>query len=190
MGRLIDDLLLLARLDQGRPLERRPVDLAALVGDAVLDAGAVDPERSITTDVTPGLSVTGDEHRLHQVVANLLNNALRHSPPTAAVRVGLHADGGRAMLEVHDDGPGMTPEVAARAFQRFYRADPSRSRGRGGSGLGLSIVQAIVESHGGRVALDTVPGEGATVRVELPLAPAWPGPAPGAQLVQVSGQPS
>ena len=177
MGRLIDDLLLLARLDQGRPLERAPVDLGGLVDDSVLDARAIDPERTIETDLASGITVLGDEHRLHQVLANILGNALRHSPRTAAVRVTLARRDRVGVLEVHDDGPGMPPDVAARAFERFYRADPSRSRDRGGSGLGLSIVRAIVEAHGGSVSLDTAPGRGTTVRIELPL---HEGPAPTA----------
>jgi two-component system OmpR family sensor kinase len=183
-ARLIDDLLLLARLDQGRPLERAPVDLGGLVDDSVLDARAIDPERTIETDQAAGITVLGDEHRLHQVLANLLGNALRHTPRTAAVRVSLIRRDRVGMLEVHDDGPGMPPDVAARAFERFYRADPSRSRDRGGSGLGLSIVRAIVEAHGGSVALDTAPGRGTTVRIELPLregpTPTSPPTAPSA----------
>jgi two-component system OmpR family sensor kinase len=169
MGRLIDDLLLLARLDQGRPLERATVDLGHLVNDAVLDARAIDPERPITTELASGVNVLGDEHRLHQVVANVIANSLRHSPQSAAVHVQLTRTDRRAVLEVSDEGPGMTPDVAARAFERFYRADPSRSRDRGGSGLGLSIVRAIVEAHGGSVTLVTAVGEGTTVRIELPL---------------------
>jgi two-component system OmpR family sensor kinase len=168
MGTLIDDLLLLARLDQGRPLERAPVDLGVLAVDAAADARVRAPERRVTASVSEGVVVNGDEHRLRQVVANLVSNALVHTPPGAAIEARVRTDNGSAVLEVHDDGPGMSPDVAAHAFERFYRADRSRSRQYGGSGLGLSIVQAIVDAHGGSVTLDTGLGNGTTVRVELP----------------------
>jgi two-component system OmpR family sensor kinase len=168
MGTLIDDLLLLARLDQGRPLDRAPVDLGVLAVDAAADARVRSPERRVTASVSEGVVVNGDEHRLRQVVANLVSNALVHTPPDAAIEARVRSDNGSAVLEVHDDGPGMSPDVAAHAFERFYRADRSRSRQYGGSGLGLSIVRAIVDAHGGRVTLDTGLGHGTTVRVELP----------------------
>jgi two-component system OmpR family sensor kinase len=168
MGSLIDDLLLLARLDQGRPLDRGPVDLGVLAVDAAADARARAPERRVTASVSEGVVVNGDEHRLRQLVANLVSNALVHTPPDAPIEARVRSDNGSAVLEVHDDGPGMSPDVAARAFERFYRADPSRSRHHGGSGLGLSIVRAIVDAHGGTVTLDTSLGRGTTVRVELP----------------------
>jgi two-component system OmpR family sensor kinase len=171
MGALVDDLLHLARLDQGRPLARSAVDLVAVAADAVRDARAVDPSRPIAAAGPDGpVLVAGDEARLRQVVANLVGNALVHTDPGTAVslRVLRPADG-EAAIEVHDDGPGMAPDVAARAFERFYRADPSRSRHRGGSGLGLAIVEATVRAHGGRVELVTAPGAGATVRVVLPV---------------------
>jgi two-component system OmpR family sensor kinase len=168
MGSLIDDLLLLARLDQGRPLEQAPVDLGVLAVDAVADARAREPERRVTASVMEGVVVAGDEHRLRQLVANLVSNALLHTLPDAAVEVRVRADSGDAVLEVRDEGPGMSPDVAARAFERFYRADPSRSRHQGGSGLGLAIVRAIVDAHGGNVTLDTALGSGTTVRVTLP----------------------
>lgn len=171
MGTLVDDLLLLARLDQGRPLERRPVELAALAEDAVRDARAVDPDRPITVSTNGPVTVIGDEARLRQVVANLVGNALVHTPPGTPVDVRVSADTTRAVLEVTDQGPGMSDDVAARAFERFYRADPSRSRHAGGTGLGLAIVQATVAAHAGSVALDTAPGRGTTVHVELPMAP-------------------
>ncbi len=168
MGTLIDDLLLLARLDQGRPIDRGPVDLGVLAVDAAADARARSPERRVTASVTEGVVVNGDEHRLRQVVANLVSNALVHTPSDAAIEARVRSNNGSAVLEVHDDGPGMTPDIAVHAFERFYRADPSRSRHHGGSGLGLSIVQAIVDAHGGTVTLDTGLGHGTTVRVELP----------------------
>lgn len=168
MGSLVDDLLLLARLDQGRPLERRPVDLGSLAIDAVTDARVVDPARPIGIQADDGVVVTGDEGRLRQVVANLVANAVVHTPPASPVEVRAFADHSRAVLEVEDHGRGMTPDVAERAFERFYRADPSRSRSGGGTGLGLSIVRAIVEAHAGAVSLRSALGEGTTVRVELP----------------------
>ncbi|MEJ7585221.1 MAG: HAMP domain-containing sensor histidine kinase [Acidimicrobiales bacterium] len=169
MGSLVDDLLHLARLDQGRPLEQDPVDLALLADDAVRDARAVDPDRSVSTDIDGALVVTGDEGRLRQVLANLLANSLVHTPAGTPMEVRLSRIDGRAVVEVVDRGPGMSEESASRAFERFYRADPSRSRHQGGSGLGLAIVQATVEAHGGEVSLRSAPGVGTTVRIELPL---------------------
>jgi two-component system OmpR family sensor kinase len=181
MGSLIEDLLLLARLDQGRPLELADVDLGALATDAARDAAAVAPDRDISTAVETGVVVRGDEARLHQVVANLVGNALVHTPPGTPVELRVQREGDHGVLEVVDHGPGIAPDVADHAFERFYRADPSRSRHRGGSGLGLSIVDAIVTAHGGAVGLtsSTPPGSadsdgatmpGTTARVLLPLA--------------------
>lgn len=170
MGSLVDDLLHLARLDQGRPMEVAEVDLGAVVADVVRDARAVEPERSIASVVEGPVTVTGDDGRLRQVVTNLVANALVHTGPTASVEVRLRQEGGGAVLEVVDDGEGMSPEVVARAFERFFRADPARARHRGGSGLGLAIVDATVAAHGGTVGLRSAPGEGTTVRVELPVA--------------------
>jgi two-component system OmpR family sensor kinase len=168
MGGLVDDLLHLARLDQGRPLERMPVALDRLVLDAVNDARAMAPDREISADGVNPVTVIGDEARLRQVIANLLTNARVHTPPTSSIDVRVAASGGRAVLEVADQGPGMPPEVAAQAFERFYRADPSRARNAGGSGLGLAIVKATVEAHGGTVSLTSSPAAGTVVRVELP----------------------
>lgn len=170
MTSLVDDLLLLARLDEGRPLAAEAVDLGVLGVDAAADARAVAPDRTITADVAAGVVVAGDEHRLRQVVGNLVGNALVHTPAGTPVSVTVHDGGGRAVVEVHDDGPGMEPDVAERAFERFSRADASRSRHAGGAGLGLAIVRAIVVAHGGVVALESAPGAGTTVRVELPRA--------------------
>lgn len=169
MGGLVDDLLHLARLDQGRPIEREPVDLAALARDATRDAQVVDPERTIAVEADGTLVVRGDEARLRQVLANLVTNAIVHTAPRTPVEVRAHRVGDDAVLEVIDRGAGMPPDVAARAFERFYRADPARARDRGGSGLGLAIVEATVTAHGGTVALNTAPGAGTTVRVVLPL---------------------
>jgi two-component system OmpR family sensor kinase len=170
MGLLVDDLLLLARLDQGRPIERDHVDLAALAADAVTDARAIDPNRDITLEAPPSAALEGDEVRLRQVTANLLSNALMHTPPGTPIEVRVAVDGTHATLEVADHGPGLHPDDVARVFERFYRSDPSRTRESGGAGLGLSIVKAIAEAHGGSVEVVTAPGQGATFKVALPLA--------------------
>lgn len=169
MGVLVDDLLLLARLDQGRPMDSAPVDLTALVGDLVADARVVEPERPIDEVSEVPVTVRGDDVRLRQVVGNLLSNARAHTPPGAPVVVRTLIRGGEAVVEVSDRGPGLASEHAERVFERFFRADPSRARASGGSGLGLSIVSSIAEAHGGRAEVESVPGEGATFRVVLPL---------------------
>ena len=169
MGVLVDDMLLLARLDQGRPLESRPVDLAAISADAVADARAVDPARPIALAAPEHLMVTGDEGRLRQVLANLLTNARVHTPPGTPVRVDLEAHDAAVTLTVEDDGPGLGPEPG-RVFERFYRADPARARASGGTGLGLSIVAAVVAAAGGRVEAGASATGGARIQVELPVA--------------------
>lgn len=169
MGGLVDDLLHLARLDQGRPLELTSVDLAVLARDAVRDAQAVDPERPVTVEADQAMVMRGDEARLRQVLANLVTNALVHTEPGTPVTVRVRREGDEGVVEVVDRGAGMAPEIAARAFERFFRADPSRSRHRGGSGLGLAIAEATVTAHGGRISLDSSPGAGTTVRFSLPL---------------------
>jgi len=175
MAVLVDELLLLARLDEGRPLECAPVDLARLAGDAVTDARAVEPDQPIHYERPPPITVLGDEGRLRQVLANLLANVRQHTPPGTAATVQIQAvtaeDGALGVrVEVADDGPGLTAEQAARVFERFYRTDPSRSRQRGGAGLGLAIVAATVAAHGGAAGVESVPGAGATFWVEMPLA--------------------
>ncbi len=169
MGRLVEDLLALARLDQDRPLDRSPVDLSAVAEDAARDAKAVEPDRPVQALADTPVTVVGDDARIRQVVANLVGNALVHTPRGTPIELRVGQADGHGVLEVIDHGPGMAPDVAARVFERFYRADPSRSRHRGGSGLGLAIVDATVAAHGGSVSLHTAPGEGTTVRVELPL---------------------
>lgn len=170
MGLLVEDLLLLARLDQQRPLERRDVDLLELATDAVHDARAVDPARTVSLEVVAAGQppvVSGDAARLRQVVGNLVSNALTHTQAPVTVRVSTAS--GAAVLEVADSGPGIPAEDREHVFERFYRADASRTRSSGGSGLGLSIVHALVVAHAGSVVVDETPGGGATFRVTLPL---------------------
>ncbi len=172
MGLLVDDLLLLARLDQQRPLARQSVDLLGLAGDAVHDARAVQPERTVTLEILPGSEapvVTGDEARLRQVVGNLMSNALHHTPVDAPVTVAVGTANGSALVAVRDTGPGLSPEQKSRVFERFYRADTARTRATGGSGLGLSIVVALVAAHHGSVDVTDSPGRGTTFTVRLPL---------------------
>jgi two-component system, OmpR family, sensor kinase len=238
MGLLVEDLLTLARLDQQRPLAKAPVDLLTLAADAVQDARIIAPGRPIDLVVAPGTAfiVDGDEPRLRQVVANLVNNALTHTPDSTAVRVKIapgtvqaglapmprepgdfrefgtsgepgtpgelaSGEAGRTgeadlareapawaagtgpvaavasgtvpavVLDVADDGPGMTAEASQRVFERFYRADAARNRASGGTGLGLAIVAGLVAAHGGTVSVRTAPGQGADFRVKLPLSP-------------------
>ncbi len=169
MGRLVDDLLLLARLDEGRPLERGPVDLAALAEDAAADARASAPQRMIRLVAADDVVVTGDELRLRQVVGNLVRNALVHTPAGTPVEVDVSGDGDVGVLTVADRGPGIPPGTADRIFERFYRTDPGGGRDHGGSGLGLSIVAAVVAAHAGTVHLSETPGGGATFTIRLPL---------------------
>ncbi|MDA8340707.1 MAG: HAMP domain-containing sensor histidine kinase [Actinomycetota bacterium] len=170
MADLVADLLLLARLDEGRPLERVPVDVTALVADAAHAATTVGPEWPVTLAVPEAVTVTGDPARLRQVVDNLLANVRAHPPPGTPVTVEVRRLGPVARLTVADNGPGMPPDVAGRAFERFSRADASRSRSSGGAGLGLAIVQAIVVALGGAVSLEVPEGGGTRVAVELPVA--------------------
>jgi two-component system, OmpR family, sensor kinase len=172
MGQLVDDLLLLARLDQGRPLRRESVSLTNLIRDAIDDARAIEPGRPISASVADDVSVIGDEDRLRQVIGNLLANVRVHTPADLPLEVSLTADvpARRATLIVADHGSGIPPEHADSIFDRFYRVDVGRSRDRGGSGLGLAIVSAIVGAHGGMVSHSPTPGGGATFTISLPLA--------------------
>ncbi len=194
MGVLVEDLLLLARIDQQRPLERRPVNVLALAADAVQDARVVAPDRDVRLTVghDTAFLVIGDEARLRQVVGNLMSNALTHTPDGTPIEVHVRSGyldpaapepvgpgslgvpdppGPAVILEVVDHGPGMTRDQAERVFERFYRADQARTRRTGGTGLGLAIVSALVNAHGGSVSVNTAPGQGATFRIALPLDP-------------------
>ena len=170
MTGLVDDLLVLARLDQGRPLAKEEVDLRAIANDAVADARVVAPQRDISISANGPVVVTGDDTRLRQVMGNLMRNALVHTPQQTPIEVAVATDGGLGRMSVADHGPGLTEGEVSRIFEPFYRADPSRSRDSGGAGLGLSIVSAVVTAHGGRVKVRQTDGGGATFEVELPLA--------------------
>ncbi len=182
MGLLVEDLLLLARLDQQRPLAHQPVDLLVLGADAVHDARLLAPARTVELSVQPGAAflVVGDEARLRQVIGNLMSNALSYTPDGTPIEVSISSgtldpQAGdhtpAVLLDVTDHGPGMSPEQAHRVFERFYRADQARTRTTGGSGLGLAIVRALVAAQGGVTSLRTAEGQGATFRIALPLAP-------------------
>ena len=171
MGLLVEDLLMLARLDEQRPLDRSPVDLLAVAADAVHGARAVAPDRHVALEIIDGPGtpeVLGDDARLRQVLGNLVSNALTHTPPQADVTVRVGTVDSDAVLEVADTGPGLGPEDRERVFERFYRADASRTRASGGSGLGLSIVAALVAAHGGKVEVESEEGVGSTFRVHIP----------------------
>jgi len=170
MTSLVEDLLLLARLDEGRDLETGPVDLSGILLDALSDAHAAAPDHAFALDLPDvPVIVSGDDSRLRQVVANLLANARVHTPAGTAITVGLEA-GDSAILTVADNGPGIPSKRQASLFERFTRGDESRSRAAGSTGLGLAIVRAVVEGHSGTVSVDSVPGR-TVFTVVLPLAP-------------------
>ncbi|WP_202918524.1 sensor histidine kinase [Streptomyces cavernae] len=195
LTRLVEDMLQLARLDEhalkntgkptGKPtgshppglpagLDLAPTDLRTLAADALHDIRALDPVRPVTLTGPAGdgppasAPALADESRLRQVVTNLVGNAVTHTPPGTPIRIGVGAVGDHAVLEVADQGPGLTPEQSSRIFERFYRADTSRTRATGGAGLGLAIVRSLVTAHAGEVAVDSAPGRGATFRILLP----------------------
>jgi len=170
MGALVEDLLLLARLDEGRALLLGPVALDALVEDAVRDARAVEPDRPIALSAHP-VTVVGDEARLRQAIGNLLANARVHTPAGTPVEVTVGPDGAAAVVEVADHGPGLPAGADRRVFERFYRADEARSRASGGAGLGLAIVAGVVEAHHGEATVASAPGAGARFRLHLPQRP-------------------
>jgi two-component system, OmpR family, sensor kinase len=169
MSLLVDDLLLLARLDEGRPLEQERVRLDEVVREAIDAARAVDPDRPIESELAEAV-VIGDHDRLRQVVDNLLANVRAHTPAATPARVRVARNGAAATVEVSDEGPGLDEEQLEHVFERFFRTDASRARASGGVGLGLSIVDAVVRAHGGEATASSGPGEGTTIRLQLPLA--------------------
>jgi two-component system OmpR family sensor kinase len=168
MGRLVDDLLLLARFDAGRALECRPVDLASIAAEAVQQARIVAVDRPITLEAAEPVIVEADAERLRQVVDNLIGNAIQHTPPGTPVAVTVSSEPGSGRLTVADRGPGMTKEQASHVFERFYRTDDARTRARGGTGLGLAIAASLAAAHGGELTVDTKPGHGAAFHLRLP----------------------
>lgn len=168
MKGLVEDLLLLARLDETRPFEPEPVDLAVLAADACTDAVAVDPTRAVTLDAPTPVVVPGDAAHLRQAIANLVTNALRHTPPGSPIEVSTRLDGDRASVTVRDHGPGLDEVAIAHAFDRFWQADAARVGT--GSGLGLAIVGGIAEEHGGTAHASNAPGGGAEVSFTVALA--------------------
>jgi len=167
MTRLVDDLLQLAHLDEEQPLQITTVDLSRLVATAVRDAREV-AGLTITSAVERDIVIDGDDVRLRQVIDNLLTNIRIHTPEGTRAHVTLRLDSHQAVLEVGDDGPGIPPKHANHVFERFYRADASRSRDAGGAGLGLSIVASTIHAHGGRVNVETTAGTGTVFRAHLP----------------------
>jgi two-component system, OmpR family, sensor kinase len=171
MGRLVEDMLMLAKLDAERPLQRCAVDIAILAADAVADARAVAPGRTVHFEGSAGEAVVlGDEDRLRQAINNVVGNALVHTDADVAVVVRCVALATAVRVDVEDHGEGMPAAVADRVTERFFRADPARARHRGGSGLGLSIVDAIATAHGGTVEVDSRTGRGTIVRITLPAS--------------------
>ncbi len=168
MGVLVEDLLSLARLDEEPEREPERLDLAALAGDATADARATAPDRTISLDTGGPAMVTGDPLRMRQLLANLLRNAIIHTPPGTPIEVGVADEPGWVTLSVSDHGPGIPAEARKKLFERFYRKEGGRERGRGGSGLGLAIVDGVVSAHGGSVTITDTPGGGATFAVRLP----------------------
>jgi two-component system, OmpR family, sensor kinase len=179
MTGLVEDLLLLARLDNGRAVAHEPVDLTRLVVDAVSDARVAGADHRWTLDLPDEpVEVAGDADRLHQVIANLLANARTHTPPGTTVSVGLSRADGSVLMRVADDGPGIPPELLPRVFERFARGDSSRSRSAGSTGLGLAIVAAVADAHGGTVTVDSSPaGTAFTVRLPATAVPVGNGSA-------------
>jgi two-component system OmpR family sensor kinase len=170
MGRLVEDLLLLAKFDTDRPLDRRHADLASIAAQAVQAARIINPDRPVTLLAGDPVIVYADTERLRQVIDNLIGNATQHTPPGSAVTVSVTSTTGTAEITVADNGPGMTSEQAAHVFERFYRTDTARDRARGGTGLGLSIAASLAAAHGGDITVDTNPGQGAGFHLRLPLA--------------------
>jgi two-component system OmpR family sensor kinase len=169
MARLVDDLLLLARLDQQRGIEQRPVDLVSLANEAATDFAAVSADHPLEWEPEGEVVVRGDRLRLRQVIDNLLNNARLHTPAGTKIRLAVARNGTGAEVTIADEGPGIPPDAQEHIFERFWRADSSRHRNTGGTGLGLAIVQSLVNAHGGSVTLESEPGHGARFTINLPL---------------------
>jgi two-component system OmpR family sensor kinase len=170
MGVLVEDLLILARLDEAPELRRQQVDVAKLARDAVADARATAPDRTISVDGPAKADVRGDPNQLHQVVANLMRNALSHTPGGTPIEVSVWREGDEVAVRVRDHGPGIPAGAGSRLFDRFWRAEKGRERGRGGAGLGLAIASEIVSAHGGRIHAENAPGGGARFTLHLPAA--------------------
>jgi two-component system, OmpR family, sensor kinase len=187
MGRLVDDLLLLAQFDEDRPLDLQPVDLSSIAVQAAAGARAIRPDRPLTVLAAAPVIVRADAGRLRQVLDNLIGNALQHTPAGTPVTLTVTARSADGQVSVADAGPGLSAAQATRVFDRFYRTDRARSRASGGTGLGLSIAATLVAAHGGTIDVDTQPGHGATFVVRLPLAPA---PAAGGPLEPLEGSSS
>jgi two-component system OmpR family sensor kinase len=179
MGHLVEDLLLLARLDEGRPLEREELELVGVAAEAVQTASTVGPSWPVQLVAQRPVEIVGDRMRLRQVLDNLLANIRTHCPQGTASVVTVEQEGQDAVITVADNGPGLDPEGAARIFERFFRADASRSRLFGGAGLGLSIVASITKAHGGTVTAGPNPGGGTVFTVRIPLSPAPEAQGPG-----------
>ena len=172
MGALVEDLLLLARLDQSRQMELRPVDLTHVIEDTVASATAAGPNHPITAIMPKELYTLGDSDRIYQVFTNLLANARTHTPAGTAITIDAHAEVDGIYVTVSDNGPGLSEDDQKKIFERFFRADPSRQRHSSeGSGLGLSIVDAVMQAHGGKVGVVSKPGEGATFTLFFPSTP-------------------
>ncbi len=179
MGVLVEDLLTLARLDEAPELRREPVDLAKLARDAAEDARATAPDRPIDVDAPDVAVVSGDPHQLHQVIANLMRNALVHTPAGSAIEVSVQQDDSAATITVRDHGPGLPPGARKHLFDRFWRSEGGRERGRAGAGLGLAIVRDIVDAHDGQVDASNAPDGGAVFVVRVPAPQREPAPIPG-----------
>ncbi len=174
MGRLVEDMLLLAKFDQARPLDHAEIDIPTVLEDTAADARLTDPDRPITVELdgdAEALRVMGDGDRIRQIVVNLVGNTLVHTPVSTPVSLRAKRVDDLVVVSIIDRGPGMPPDIVAKAMERFYRADPARSREHGGSGLGLSIVDEAVRAHGGAIDIESTPGLGTTVRFTLPTGP-------------------
>ena len=171
MSELVDDLLLLARLDRERPVEREPMDLRTVAEEAVAAAGVAATDRSVVLQAPAPVPVLGDASRLRQVIDNLLTNAVRYTPAGSPIEVRVWSAGSAAVLDVVDHGPGIEADERAGIFEPFHRSDPSRARATGGVGLGLAIVSAIAKAHDGEVGVADTPGGGATFWIRIPSAP-------------------